>query len=80
MINQCNWKNIDIKAHQKDQKEFKQEDWKKLTDWKKFEQNNKTTVLNILFVSCNTKTRLEYKSKYNHKRENQVVLLMITDG
>ena len=50
-------------------------------DWKKFEQNNKTITLNILFVPHNTKTiRLAYKSKYNRKRENQVVLLMITDG
>ena len=24
--------------------------------------------------------RLAYKSKYNFKRENQVILLMITDG
>ena len=53
----------------------------KAIDWKKFEQNNKTTALNILFVPYNTKTiRLAYKSKYNHKRKNQVVLLMITDG
>ena len=50
-------------------------------DWKKFEQNNKTITLNILFVPHNTKTiRLAYKSKYNRKPENQVALLMITDG
>ena len=49
-------------------------------DWKKFEQNNKTTVLNILFVPYNTKQiRPVYISKYNHKRDNQVILLMITD-
>ena len=37
--------------------------------------------MNILFVSQNTETiRLTYKSKYNRKRENQVVLLMITDS
>ena len=46
------------------------------TDWKKFEQNNKTLALNILFVLHNTKTiRLAYKSKYKCKRENQVLLL-----
>ena len=46
-----------------------------------FEQNNKTIALHILFVPHNTKTiRLAYKSKYNRKRENQLVLLMITDG
>ena len=48
---------------------------------KKFEQNNETITLIILFVPDNAKTiRLAYKSKYNRKRENQVVLLMITDG
>ena len=37
--------------------------------------------MNILFVLHNTKTiSLAYKSKYNHKRKNQVILLMITDG
>ena len=49
-------------------------------DRKKFELNNKTIALNILFVSYNTeKVRLAYKSKYNFKRENQVILLLITD-
>ena len=49
-------------------------------DWKKFEQKNKTIALNILFVPHNTKIMmLAYKPKYNHKRKNQVVLLMITD-
>ena len=34
-----------------------------------------------MFVSHNTeKTRLAYKSKHNFKHENQVILLMITDG
>ena len=47
----------------------------------KFEQNNKTIALNILFMPHNTKIisvacRLEYKNK----RKNQVILLMITDG
>ena len=32
-------------------------------------------------MAHNTKTiNLTYKSKYNRKRENQIVLLMITDG
>ena len=48
---------------------------------KKFEQNNKTIALNVLFVSHNTETiRVAYRSEYNHKRKNQVNLLMITDG
>ena len=49
---------------------------------KKFEQNNKTIALNILFAPHKTKKiiRIAYKSKYNHQRENQVVLSVITDG
>ena len=64
-IDQYNWKGIDFPAG--------------IKDWKKFEQNNKTIALNILCVPHNTKTiNLAYKSKYNRKRKNQVVLLMIT--
>ena len=38
-------------------------------------------ALNILFVPHNTETiRVAYRSKYNHTREKQVILLMITDG
>ena len=52
-----------------------------IKDWKRFERNNKTIALNILFVPHNEKTiNLAYNSKYNHKHKNQVVLLMITDG
>ena len=47
----------------------------------KFEQNIKTIALNILFAPHNRETiRLAYKSEYNNERENQVILLMITDG
>ena len=50
-------------------------------DWEKFELNNKSIALNVLFVPYNTETiRLAYKSKYNTNLENQVILLMITDG
>ena len=50
-------------------------------DCKKFEQNNKTIALNILFVPQNTETiKLAYKSKYNCKREKQVLLFMIAGG
>ena len=49
--------------------------------WKNFESNNKSIALNILYVSHGTeKTRHVYKSKQNLKRENQVILLMATDG
>ena len=64
-INQYNWEDIDFPAGIKDQK--------------KFERNNKTIALNIWFISYNTKKiNLPYKSKYNCKREDQIVLLMIT--
>ena len=50
-------------------------------DWTKFESNNKSVVLNTLYAPQNTKEiRHAYKSKYNLNRENQVILLMITDG
>ena len=66
-IDQYNWKGINFPS----QKE----------DWKKFESNNKSIALNILFVPYNAENiRLAYKSKHNFKRKNQVILLMITDG
>ena len=50
-------------------------------DWKKFESNNKSIALNILYVPYNTKEiRHAYKSKYNLKLQNQVIFLMIADG
>ena len=39
-FNQYNWKGTDFPSHQK--------------DWKKFEKNDKTIALNLLFVPCNT--------------------------
>ena len=65
-IDQYNWKGIEFPSRSK--------------DWKKFEQNNKTITLNILFVPYNTaQIRPAYISKYNHECNNQVTLLMITD-
>ena len=50
-------------------------------DWGKFEKNNETIALNILYASPKTKEiSVAYKSKYNPKRKNQENLLMITDG
>ena len=50
-------------------------------DWRKFEQNNKTIALNILFIPYNTKQiRPAYLSKYNNERDIQLNLLMITDN
>ena len=66
-IDQYNWKEIDFLSNSKDQK--------------KFESNNKSVALSILHVLHYTKEiRHAYKSKYNLTRENQVILLMITDG
>ena len=48
---------------------------------KRYESNNKSIALNILYVPNNTeKIRHAYKSRYNLTRQNQVILLMITDG
>ena len=50
-------------------------------DWKKFELNNKSIVLNFLYAPYSTmEIRHAYKSKYNLKHENKVILLMNTDG
>ena len=66
-IDQYNWKEIDFPSHKK--------------VWRKFEPNNKSNALNILYVLYNTEEiRHAYKSKYNLNGENQVILLMITDG
>ena len=50
-------------------------------DWNKFEVNNKNIALNILYVPYNTKKiEIAYKSKYNLIRDNQIILLMISNG
>ena len=57
---------------------FNQYAWSKFSisycDWKKFELNNKSIALNVLYVPEVEKTiRHSYKSKYNLTRENQVM-------
>ena len=65
-VSKYNWKDINFPAGPH--------------DWKKFEQNNKTIALNILYVPYNTKEICRvYKSKYNNEGENQVILLMISE-
>ena len=67
-INQYNWKEKNSPAQPS-------------KDWKTFKLNNKSIALNILHIPHNTeKIRLAYKSKHNLKRENQVILLIITVG
>ena len=47
---------------------------------RKFESNNKSVALNILYLLTNTKEiRPAYVSKHNFKCKNQVVLLMVND-
>ena len=63
-----------------------QYDWKEKNipldkkDWKRPELNNRSIALNMLHVPYNIKKiRPTYISKYNSNRENQVIILMITD-
>ena len=61
-----NWKGINFPARR--------------DKWKIFERNNTNIAINILSVSYNRETiNLIRKSDYNHSREKQVILLMITD-
>ena len=66
-INKYNWEGIEFPVGPK--------------DWIKFERNNKTIALNVLYIPHNTKTiRVAYRSEHNNKHKKQVILLMITDG
>ena len=66
-IGQYNWKDIDFPFTSK--------------DWKRFELNNESVALNILYVPHKTvKIHLAYKSQHNLTCENQVILLMVADG
>ena len=57
---------IDLSSHQRGSEEFK--------------QNNTLIAPNVLFVSYNSEEiKLAYKSRYNSKRENNVILLMINN-
>ena len=67
LIDQYNWERIDFPTQSK--------------DWKKFESNNKSIAVKVLYVPHNTKKICPaYISKYNSTRKNQAILLMITDG
>ena len=66
-IGNYNWNDINFPATKK--------------DWNRFEVNNKNVTLNILYVPFNTKKiEIAYKSKYNLVRDNQIILLMISNG
>ena len=67
-IDQYDWKGINFPPKQE-------------KDWKKLESDKKSIAINILFVPYNTEEIARaYTSKYNHKRENKVILSMITDS
>ena len=63
-INKYNWKGINFPATPK--------------DWKKFELNNKTIALNLLYIPHSTKT--SNITEYNNKSKKQVILLVISNG
>ena len=66
-IENYNWNDINFPTNKK--------------DWSRFEVNNKNIALNILYVPFNTKKiEIAYKSKYNLVRDNQIILLMISNG
>ena len=66
-IDQYNWKEIDVPSHSK--------------DWKRLNKTIKQLLLmSYLYHTILNKIRRAYKSKHNFKRENQVILLMITNG
>ena len=61
------WKDIDFLSHQKDRK--------------KFEQNNNSIALNVLFISHKSEElTLAYELEHNFMQENQALLLMINGG
>ena len=66
-INKYNWEGIEFPARPK--------------DWKKFDRNNKTITLNVLYVQYNTKTiSVANRSEYNNKCKKQVILSLISNG
>ena len=66
-IEQYDWKEIDFPSHKK--------------DWKKFELNNKSIAINILYVPYkNEKIKYAYQPKYDERRKSKVIVLMIADG
>ena len=65
-INKYNWEGIEFPAGPK--------------EWGKFERNNKTIALNVLYIPHNIKTTsVSYRSEYNNKRRKQAILLIITN-
>ena len=64
-INKYNWEGINFSS--------------KKDEWTKFEKNNLTIALNVLYTE-KEKIYPAYVSKYNSNHEKQVILLMISNG
>ena len=65
-IDKYNWKDINYPSGK--------------DDWKKFEKNNPTIALNVLYAKIEEKIYQAFISKHNSKREKQIILLMIRNG
>ena len=66
-INRHDWERIEFPAG--------------LKEWGKYERNNKTIALNVLYIPHNTKTvSVAYRSEQNNKRRKQEILLMVTNA
>ena len=66
-INKYKWEGINFPAGSK--------------EWQKFEKNNNTIALNVLYIPHNAKTiSTAYRSEYNNNPKKQVILLMITNS
>ena len=66
-VNDYNWEGIYISSHQDGQESEKPKNM--LINYKKFEQNNDTIALNILYVPHNKKEiRIAYESKNTERK------------
>ena len=63
LMDKCDWERINYPSEK--------------NDWKKFEKNNLTIALNVLYAKKEKKTYSAYVSKHNSNREKQVIFLMI---
>ena len=82
--NKCSQEKIEVHLHRitktKPMNKYK---WKRINcplekgDWKKIENNNLTTVLNVLYVK-NVNIYPAYVSNHNAKCEKHIIILMIS--
>ena len=65
-INKYKWEGIDFRSEK--------------NDWKKFEKNNVTNGLNVVYAKKEKKIYSAYISKHNSNREKEVFFLMVSNG